>query len=76
MFPCFIREMPALTRSGAVTDDAMVVETMLGVPVKLVKASYDNIKITTPEDIRTAESICADRAGTAENRSTKMRQNG
>lgn len=39
----------------SVTDDAMVLESMLGIPVKLVKASYRNIKITTPEDIQTAE---------------------
>lgn len=38
----------------SVTDDAMVVEKMLGIRVKLVKASYENIKITTPEDMRTA----------------------
>lgn len=37
-----------------VTDDAMVAEAMLGTRVKLVKASYKNIKITTPEDMRTA----------------------
>lgn len=63
-------------RSGTVTDDAMVVETMLGAPVKLVKASYENIKITTPEDIRTAESICAGRKKSAEYRSIKVQQNG
>lgn len=40
-----------------VTDDAMVVEEMTGIPVKLVEASYGNIKITTPEDLQTAESI-------------------
>lgn len=40
-----------------VTDDAMVLESMSGLPVKLVEASYKNIKITTPEDIRTAESF-------------------
>lgn len=40
-----------------VTDDAMVVEEMLGIPVKLVEASYRNIKITTPEDIRTAQAL-------------------
>lgn len=40
-----------------VTDDAMVVERMMGIPVKLVEASYGNIKITTPEDIRTAQSL-------------------
>ncbi len=37
-----------------VTDDAMVVEQMLGVPVKLVEGSYENIKITTPEDLQIA----------------------
>lgn len=45
----------------AVTDDAMVLETMSKVPVKLVESSYENIKITTPEDMRTAECICAGR---------------
>ena len=34
-----------------VTDDAMVVETMLHQPVRLVCGSYENIKITTPEDL-------------------------
>ena len=34
-----------------VTDDAMVVETMTGHPVKLVRGSYENIKVTTPEDL-------------------------
>lgn len=38
-----------------VTDDAMVVEQMLAHPVKLVEGSYENIKITTPEDIDIAE---------------------
>ncbi len=40
-----------------ITDDAMVVETMLRVPVKLVASSYENIKITTPEDMRMAENL-------------------
>ncbi|MBO4981370.1 MAG: 2-C-methyl-D-erythritol 4-phosphate cytidylyltransferase [Lachnospiraceae bacterium] len=44
-----------------VTDDAMVVETMLGRPVKLVEASYENIKITTPEDMTVAEGILVKR---------------
>lgn len=34
-----------------VTDDAMVVEQMMNVPVKLFEGSYQNIKITTPEDL-------------------------
>ena len=33
------------------TDDAMVVEMMLGSQIKLVQGSYENIKITTPEDL-------------------------
>lgn len=34
-----------------VTDDAMVVELMLSHPIQMVKGSYRNIKITTPEDL-------------------------
>jgi len=41
----------------SVTDDAMVVEKMLGKPVKLFEGSYENIKITTPEDLKVAESF-------------------
>lgn len=40
-----------------VTDDAMVLETMEGHPVKLVEGSYRNIKITTPEDLLIAEAF-------------------
>ena len=40
-----------------VTDDAMVVERMCGVPVMMVEGSYTNIKITTPEDMVLAEAI-------------------
>ena len=40
-----------------VTDDAMVVETMLQKKVKLVEGSYENIKITTPEDLKIAEVL-------------------
>lgn len=38
-----------------ITDDAMVVERIMGEKVKLVEGSYQNIKITTPEDLRIAE---------------------
>ncbi|XCP84815.1 2-C-methyl-D-erythritol 4-phosphate cytidylyltransferase [Roseburia hominis] len=38
-----------------VTDDAMVVEMMAGHAVKLVRGSYENIKITTPEDLKIGE---------------------
>jgi 2-C-methyl-D-erythritol 4-phosphate cytidylyltransferase len=40
-----------------ITDDAMVVETLLHHPVKLVQGSYQNIKITTPEDLAVAETF-------------------
>lgn len=40
-----------------ITDDAMVVETLLSHPVKLFRASYENIKITTPEDLLIADGI-------------------
>lgn len=38
-----------------VTDDAMVVERMMGRPIRLFEGSYENIKLTTPEDLRIAE---------------------
>lgn len=40
-----------------VTDDAMVLEKMWGMQVKLVEGSYQNIKITTPEDLLVAEAF-------------------
>lgn len=40
------------------TDDAMVVEKMLHYPVQLVLGSYDNIKITTPEDMKIGCLYC------------------
>jgi 2-C-methyl-D-erythritol 4-phosphate cytidylyltransferase len=38
------------------TDDAMLVE-MLGYPVKMVAGSYENIKITTPDDLSLGEQL-------------------
>jgi 2-C-methyl-D-erythritol 4-phosphate cytidylyltransferase len=43
-----------------VTDDATMVEN-LGYKVKLYMGSYDNIKITTPEDLAVAELIAGKR---------------
>lgn len=40
-----------------VTDDAMVVEYFMNQKVHLVYGSYENIKITTPEDMRIAEAL-------------------
>lgn len=44
-----------------VTDDASMVE-MLGHEVKLFMGSYDNLKVTTPEDIIMAEAILRSRS--------------
>ena len=43
-----------------VTDDAAMVEAV-GHPVKLFMGSYDNIKVTTPEDWHIAEAILRSR---------------
>jgi len=40
-----------------VTDDAMVIETFGSKAVTLVEGSYDNIKITTPDDLIHSEAI-------------------
>ena len=40
-----------------ITDDAMVAEHFTGQKVKIVEGSYQNIKITTPEDLKTAEAF-------------------
>lgn len=42
---------------AGITDDAMVVETVTDVPVKLIEGSYENIKVTTPEDMVVAEAL-------------------
>lgn len=53
-----IREEEKLKKQGVnITDDAMAVETMLKHSVRLVEGSYENIKITTPEDLITAENF-------------------
>lgn len=52
------KEQELLTQGIAVTDDAMVVESLTGHKVKLVEGSYENIKITTPGDIQIAEAFC------------------
>lgn len=41
--------------AGAVTDDAMVVERFMGRRARLIRGSYENIKVTTPEDLAVAE---------------------
>lgn len=39
------------------TDDAMAVEQYSGHKVKLIMGSYDNIKVTTPEDVRISRAF-------------------
>lgn len=48
-------EQELLDQGIQITDDAMVVENVCQCPVRLVEGSYENIKITTPEDLEIAE---------------------
>ena len=60
-YDILIRKEEALISEGLrITDDAMVIETVLRRPVKIVEGSYKNIKITIPEDLTRAEIICRD----------------
>ncbi len=43
----------------AVTDDTMVAKMYADVDARLVESTYDNIKITTPEDMELAKMICS-----------------
>lgn len=49
------KESDMKNRGISITDDAMVVETLTEHSVKLIEGSYENIKITTPEDLGMAE---------------------
>ncbi len=40
-----------------ITDDTMIVEQYMGYGCKVIMGSYENIKITTPEDIEIAEKV-------------------
>lgn len=44
-----------------ITDDAMVLESALHYPVRMVMGSYSNIKITTPDDIIIGEALLKNR---------------
>ena len=53
-----MREKERLDREKIkITDDAMVVEMFTYTRVKLVEGSFENIKITTPDDLLTAEAF-------------------
>lgn len=53
------QEEELLKQNVVITDDAMVVEYFSDMQVKLVEGSYQNIKITTPEDIDIAKVFIA-----------------
>ena len=69
-FPLIFRAYQEMERTRAqweaaglkITDDAMVVETFTDRKVKLVEGSYENIKVTTPEDLVLAEAFLTGRA--------------
>lgn len=44
-----------------ITDDAMVVEQQTDQKVKLIRGSYENLKVTTPEDLILAEALLKSR---------------
>lgn len=55
------QEMELIENGVQITDDAMVAETFMDVKVALVEGSYQNIKITTPEDLGVAELFLTER---------------
>ncbi len=48
-------------KDPVITDDAMVVERYMDAEVKITEGSYENIKITTPEDMETGSIILRSR---------------
>ncbi len=54
-----IMENPAL--QIGITDDAMVVESRTECKVCLIEGSYENLKVTTPEDLILAEALLESR---------------
>ncbi len=46
-----------IKEAQGITDDSMMVEVFGGSKVKIIEGSYENIKITTPEDLLTMKSI-------------------
>lgn len=57
IFRAYSRLFESEEHQVGVTDDAMVVESMTSQKVKLIPGSYENIKVTTPEDILWAEVL-------------------
>lgn len=55
VYEAYQKLMNAPEKYPPVTDDAMVVECTMDRKVKLIPGDYENIKVTTPEDILLAE---------------------
>lgn len=57
-YPLILEAYQKVIAAGdsTVTDDAMVLERAAGIAVRVIEGSYRNIKITTPEDLVTAEA--------------------
>lgn len=70
---CFKKEIilegykKAINDNFLATDDSALVER-IGIEVKMVMGSYDNIKITTPEDLAIGETFLEDRSKIFRNR--------
>jgi len=56
-FKLIAEEEKVIAERISVTDDAMVLEMFGNHCIKLVEGSYDNIKITTPEDLKIANAL-------------------
>lgn len=57
IYEAYGRMMSRKEYQRGITDDAMVVETMTDARVKLTEGSYQNIKVTTPEDMDVAKAF-------------------
>ncbi len=51
-----IKKMHSLVTGNSFSDDCSIAESF-GTRIKIVDGSYDNIKITTPDDLQVAEKI-------------------
>lgn len=56
-YEAFMQDKAQAADECTITDDAMVIENYTGKRVSLVQGSYENIKITTPEDLVIAEAL-------------------
>ena len=52
-----LKELEVLEQGISITDDAMVFELFSNEKVKMIFGSYENIKITTPEDLKIAKAL-------------------